>query len=202
MAVLPLVLVADGRLSRGDGVILLSAFLFHLFWIFSKKERFSGAYNGGHPVGFKHFLKEIFIFLGSLILLLASAELIIHSAVSLAESLHIPSVCIGILLIGAGTALPETYFVVRAAIRGKKEMILGNLMGAVVITSLFVLGTVALIRPIEISDFSPYLVARLFLILSALLFFVFIRTGERISRKESLILILVYLGFVAAEILI
>ena len=75
-------------------------------------------------------------------------------------------------------------------------------MGAVVITSLFVLGVVALISPIKIIDFSPYVIARIFLFLAAVSFFVFIRTGEKISKKEAFFLLLLYLGFIAAEILI
>jgi cation:H+ antiporter len=200
VSILPLILILDGYLSRWDGIILLSLFFFYLVWLFSKKERFSDIYNHDKEVKAKTFLKALMVFLGSIVMLLLSAEIVINSAVSLAELLNIPPVCIGIILIGAGTALPETYFVVRAALKGKKEMILGSLMGAVIITSLFVLGFVALINPIRIADFSPYLIARIFLIIAAVLFFVFVKTGSRISKKEALILIFLYIIFLVSEL--
>jgi cation:H+ antiporter len=202
VAILPLILILDGKLSRVDGAILLVLFIFYALWLFSKKERFSKVYNNNNQhLNLKGFLKSIFMFLGGIILLLISANLIINRVVAVAETLKVSSVYIGIFLISIGTALPETYFAVRAALKGKKEMILGNLMGAVIITSLFVLGIVALISPIEIIDFSPYLIARIFLFIAAISFFIFIKTGERISKKEAIFLVAVYFAFVVAEIL-
>jgi len=199
-ALLPLILILDGQLSRTDGLILLLAFAGYFFWLFSKRERFSRVYNNARH-GFKQFFKDILIFLVSVGLLLLSAELVINSAVVFAQALRVPAVIIGILLIGAGTALPEAYFSIRAALRGRKEMILGNLMGCVVATSLLVLGLVALLSPIKISDFSPYFIARLFLFVSAVFFLIFIRTNERITKKEALFLLLIYFAFVGSEIL-
>ncbi len=80
-------------------------------------------------------------------------------------------------------------------------MILGNLMGNVAITSTFILGTVSLITPIKIVDFSPFIIARIFLILAVVLFFIFIRTGQKITRKEGLVLIGIYIAFLIVEIL-
>jgi cation:H+ antiporter len=202
VAILPLILILDGKLSRADGAVLLFMFVLYALWLFSKKERFSRVYNNNHnKLGFKGFFKNIFLFLAGIVLLLVSAELIIGRVVSLAKTLNIASVYIGIFLIGLGTALPETFFAIKAALKGKKEMILGNLMGAVIITSLLVLGVVALISPIEIADFSPYLIARLFLFIAAISFFIFIRTGESVSKKEALFLVAVYASFVIAQIL-
>jgi len=81
-------------------------------------------------------------------------------------------------------------------------MILGQLMGSVIVLSTLVLGTVAIIHPIEIDDFSPFQVARFFLIISALFFLIFIRTDRRITKKEAVFLLGLYFAFVAAEILL
>ena len=73
-------------------------------------------------------------------------------------------------------------------------------MGAVIICATFVLGIVALICPIEIPDFSPFAIARLFLIISAVFFFFFVRTGRTITKKEAIILLGIYVLFVISEI--
>ncbi len=203
IAILPLILILDGQLSRTDGAILLAIFIFYITWLFSQKERFSKVYtNDYQALSFRKFLKNIFVFLAGMALLLVSAELVVGRAVSLAGIVGIPPVYIGILLIGAGTALPEAYFTIKAALREKREMILGNLMGAVIITSLLVLGVVALISPIKIVDFSPYFIARIFLLLAAASFFVFIRTGEEITKKEALVLLGIYIAFVLTELFV
>ena len=67
-------------------------------------------------------------------------------------------------------------------------MILGDLMGAVIVPATLVLGIVALIRPIKITDFSSLAIARIFLIISAISFLFFLRTGKKITRKEALFL--------------
>ncbi|MFH1820350.1 MAG: sodium:calcium antiporter [Candidatus Nealsonbacteria bacterium] len=202
VAILPLFLILDGQLSRVDGVILLSLFFIYLSWLLYHKERFSRVYENHEKIAFKHFLKNIFLFLGSVALLIVSGEFIISSAISLAEEFNLSPVIIGVLIIGAGTALPETYFSIRAALNHKEEIVLGNLMGSVIITSLFVLGLVALLSPIEIDNFPSYLIARVFLLLSAVIFFISVRSGGRISRKEALFLIFIYIAFIMTEILI
>jgi Ca2+/Na+ antiporter len=62
------------------------------------------------------------------------------------------------------------------------------------------LGIVALIKPIVIESFSPFAVARFFVIISAVFFFIFVRSDRKISRKESVFLLLLYIGFLASEI--
>ena len=54
-AILPIALVADGTLGRGDGLALVSLFLFYLVWLFSKRERFERIYEGGRPSLTKDF---------------------------------------------------------------------------------------------------------------------------------------------------
>jgi Ca2+/Na+ antiporter len=73
-------------------------------------------------------------------------------------------------------------------------------MGAVIVPSTLVLGIVAFLHPIKIFDFSPFAIARFFLIISAIFFFFFVRTGRKITKKEALILFGIYILFVIFEI--
>jgi len=203
IALLPLLLILDGKLGRGDGLILILIFAFYIFWLFSKEERFKKIYDG-HPVlivkEFKFFLRDLGkVFLGIILLLLA-AEGIVRSVQFFAESLNLSLVLIGILIVGLGNALPETYFAVVSAKKGQTWMILGDLMGSVIMPATLVLGIVALICPIEILDFSPFAIARFFLIISALFFFFFVRTGQKITKKEAFFLLSLYIIFVLVEI--
>ena len=204
IAILPLLLILDGVLSRGDGIILILGFGFYLFWLFSKKERFKAIYENEKISLIKEFgifLKDLGKVILGVILLLLAAEGIVRSSIFFADSLNLSLALIGILIVGLGNAMPETYFAIAAARRGQTWMILGNLMGAVIVPATLVLGIVALISPIKIPDFSPFAIARFFLIIAALFFFFFIRTGRKIGQKEALFLLGLYITFVIAEIL-
>lgn len=205
VSLLPLLLLLDGDLSRIDGGILLLAFAFYMAWLFDQKEFFTKIYDDTPVVKDRRsnidYFKNMGIFFSSVLLLLLAAQGIIYSASLFAQSVGMPLGVVGILIVGAGTALPEVYFSIRAGWGGQSPMILGNLMGSIVINSTLVLGIVALIHPIEITDFSPYSIARIFLIISIIYFLFISRTRDKISRKEALGLILIYLAFLAFEIL-
>ena len=205
IAVLPVFLILDGTLGRGDGILLIGFFFFYVFWLFSKKERFIKVYDGQKtPItkGIKFFFKDIGKIVIGIIFLLLGAEGIVMSASFFAISLNLSLPIIGILIVGLGNALPEVYFAIASARRGQTWMILGNLMGSVIIAATLVLGIVALINPIEIPDFSPFTIARFFLIISAIFFFFFIRTGRKITTKETLFLLAIYINFFITEIII
>ena len=205
VALLPLILIFDGILSRADGIILIGLFVFYLFWIFSKEERFYKVYNDyqlPEKEKFKNFLSDLGKLILGIFLLLIAAKGIVISAQFFAQSFNLPLSLIGIFVVGVGNILPETYFAIASARKGETEMILGNLMGSVIFPSTLVLGIVALICPIKISDFSPFVIARFFLIISAFFFLIFIRTDKHLSKKEAWSLIGLYLLFVIAELLL
>jgi len=81
-------------------------------------------------------------------------------------------------------------------------MILGNLMGSIMVPATLVLGIVYFICPIEIINFSPYAVARFFLVIAALFFFFAVRTDGKITKKEAILLLGIYIAFVFFELLI
>lgn len=204
-AILPLILTLDGNLSRVDGVFLIALFIFYLAWLFSKQERFVKVYDKEKtpPVfeGFKTFIKDIGVIILGVLLLLLASQGIVTSAKLFAENLGISIILVGVLITGLGNALPEVYFAWASAKRGETWMILGDLMGAVIIPTTLVLGIVALISPIEVPDFSPFAIARMFLIISALFFLFFVRTNRKITVKEGLFLLGVYILFLVVEIL-
>jgi len=203
-AVLPLLLLLDGGLSRIDGVILLLSFIFYVFWLFSKEERFKKVYDVNEKevsYGILKFLKDSLFIVVAIALLLVASNLMVKSAVAFSESLNVSLTLVGILIVGLGNTLPEIYFSIASARQKETWLILGNLVGSVIYTSTFVLGIIVLISPIKISDFSPFIIARAFLIVSALIFFLAVKSGQKITRLEGLILLSLYILFLFAEIL-
>jgi len=202
-AVLPLLLILDGELSRVDGVLLISFFGFYFYWLFSKKERFTKIYDTHQTPVVKEF-KIFLLALGKVILgivfLLVAAEGIVDSAKFFAGGFNLPIALVGILIVALGNALPETYFAVTSARKGEGWMVLGGLMGSIIVPATLVLGVVALICPIEVSGLSPFVIARFFLVVAAMFFFFFVRTDRRIIKREAIFLLTIYIVFIVAEI--
>lgn len=205
-ALLPLILILDKNLSRIDGVILISFFLFYTAWLFHKKERFTRIYEEKEKEEISPFKKfKVFIFdlakviLGLVSLLIAS-NLIIEAASALSLKAGLSIALIGIFIVGMGNCLPELYFVVSAARKGKTSLIFGDLMGAVIIPPTLVLGIVAIISPFSITDFSIYALARIAVFVSAIFFLIFIRSDKKVTRREAGILLAIYIIWLLAEI--
>jgi len=203
IALLPLFLILDRRLDRIDGVILLISFFIYAFWLFSKEERFKKVYTGKKqsPIkGFNNFLTDLVKMIVFLIILLLSSQFIINSAQYFSIKLGIPISLVSLLIVGLGNCFPEAYFSIISAKRGEGWMILGDLMGSVISVSSLVLGLVVVISPFEINDFSPFLIARIFLIVALGLFSIFARSDRKFTKKEGIILVSVYILFLLIEI--
>lgn len=221
IAILPLFLILDGGLARIDGMVLMLAFAVYMVWLFSKEERFRKKYevsengkavknskvrlfefvkpNNGKSYKeikqFKSFLKDLLRSFYCAALILVASFGVVASARVFAGYLGASVSVIGILVVGLGNAFPETYFAVISALKRKTWMILGDLMGTVIVCSTFVLGLVVLINPIENVDLSPFIIARVFLLISALLFLLFVKTDRKITKTEAVILLSIYLIF-------
>ncbi|MFA5368698.1 MAG: hypothetical protein WC303_01670 [Candidatus Paceibacterota bacterium] len=209
-AVLPLILALDGEVSRIDGVILILFYICYLIWLFSKKERFSKDCEET-PSKLRKIRKTNYSLfnalkiIGGLLIFVLAAQGIVSSAQHFAATFGWSLILIGLFIVGIGNSAPEIFFAISSARKSNdshKWMVLGDLMGAIIGPATFVLGTVALICPIKIGDFSPFAVARIFTIIAIIFFFIFIRNDQKISKKEAAFLLMIYMTFVISEIFI
>lgn len=203
VAVLPLFLVFDGRLSRVDGILLILSFILYIYWLFSSKDRFTKVYDySEETISFKRFLLDsVFLVLG-VVFLLVGARGMVSAVQFFSDALNFPLILIGIFILGAGNSLPELFFSLQAARKSQDWLLLGDLMGGVAINATLVLGIVVLIHPMVIEDFSPFAIARIFLIISAFFFLFAIRTHKKITSKEGFVLLAIYFVFLVVEILV
>lgn len=207
-ASLPVLLSFDGVLSRADGIILLSLFAFYTYWIFSKKERFKETYdgiNGMAGMSLVDQIKLIFRDVGLLflyvILMILASKIIVDSTIEIANILGVSLLSMGILVIAIGNAMPELYFSVIAARKGKSDIIIGDLIGAVIIPATLILGLVLLIHPIYLNGGTSFFLARIFMVLVAVFFLIGSLTGRVVTKKEAIFLLSVYFLFVIIEVI-
>ena len=204
-ALLPLLLISDGTLSRSDGMVLILFFVAYVAWLFSRQDNFSKVFEKDEVVpaaqGKKEALTASIKVIAGLVLLAISAQAVVYAAELIALAIGIPLMAIGVLVVGFGGALPELYFTFVSARKGETDMILGNLMGAVISPATLVLGMVALIHPIQNENLEFPLLGRLFLAFVALYFLYASYTSKTISAREGYILLLVYILFIITLVL-
>jgi cation:H+ antiporter len=204
IAFLPWLLVLrTGGLDRFDGVILILSFVAYAWWLFSKDDRFKKVYGGKEirKISNKSVLAwDILKIIVILATLLASSFAIIYSAQYFATSLNVSLGLVAVLIIALGNCFPEIYFAVISARKEKNWMVLGDMMASVIVSSTLVLGIVALIAPFKIIDFSPFFVARIFMVIVCVLYLLFIISDKKITKKEGLLLMAVYISFLLTEV--
>lgn len=88
--------------------------------------------------------------IGGLLLLLAGGELLVRSAVRLAEGLGLSPLLIGLTIVAFGTSAPELATSVDAALLGAPNIAIANVIGSTLINSLVILGVAALIMPLPV----------------------------------------------------
>jgi cation:H+ antiporter len=116
----------------------------------------------------------------------------VESATFLAEFMGVSKWVIGVTVVAAGTSLPELITCLAASLRGKNDMLLGNLLGSDFFNFAGVLGMTCILRPLDVSPTAlPSLYA---LVTMVLLVLVFMRSGWKITRVEGGLLILINLG--------
>lgn len=93
----------------------------------------------------------LFIVLG-FILLVIGADLLVRGASNIASKFHIPEMLIGLTIVALGTSAPELIITITSASSGSTDLIIGNAIGSNLCNLLFILGLMAVIRPILIDD--------------------------------------------------
>jgi len=201
---LPMFLLFDKKISRGEGFLLLLVFGWHVYYLLKSKEVFQRRVHHikNEITHSGKFFLNILYFVFAAAFLILSALAIVESAKMIAVELYIPLSLISLILIAFGTSLPELVFGMRSAIVKHEGLCLGNLFGAAVVNSTFILGITAIINPIQVEDFRTILIGGIFMIVAVLFANIFIGTKNKLSRKEGLILIGFYLIFLIAEFLL
>ncbi|MFQ5621000.1 MAG: sodium:calcium antiporter, partial [Candidatus Nanoarchaeia archaeon] len=186
ISLVPVLLLADRVLSRFDGVILLCVFLWYVRHLYVEQKEFTKKVNG---VNKKQFAWSTFLVIIGAVLLIYSSYYTVQYASAMAIDFGLPLFFVGIMMLAFGTSLPELVFETKAVLNGHKGMALGDLYGSVVFNSTIVLAITALINPIVVSSVTSFIFGVIFLVLSLMLFLVFVKHGT-MSWQEGIVLVL------------
>jgi len=199
------VLSLDLLISRFDGLLFIICLLIFCFVSYRGAKKFFDN-KEIEDFHFRRIFQKInsrpLIFLLALLSLVGivlGADLMVRAGMQLAKIFGISLWVIGITVFAIGTSLPELVASLIASFKKVPSISIGNIVGSNIFNILFVLGVVALIRPINIEPSILKFEFPILLIFSLLLFTV-MKTEYRISRREGLVMFCGYLLFLAVLI--
>lgn len=179
------------QLSRIDGAILLAIFAWYLYTSF----KYDTADEDGE--GIKEYKTGISILLiaAGLGALIAGGKLFVNSATELAKMFGVSDKFIAITVMAAGTSMPELATCVVAALKGRGQLALGNVLGSNISNILLILGGSALICPLSFGgmtyvDLGMVLISVIFILASAYMF-----KKKQLDRFEGIVLLLLEAGY-------
>ncbi len=186
---------ADNQLGRIDGFILLALFGFYLYYILKKGQPIDLDLEVAQREPFSLLKTWTLIILGCGGLYLGG-EWVSEGALQVAAAIGISESAIGLTIVAAATSLPELVTAIVAAIKKNIGIVMGNVLGSNIINIFVVLGTSALIRPLQYNTQLNIDVLLVLLANLVLLAFIFLGKNLRLSKIEGLAMIVVYCIFI------
>ena len=175
-----------GELGRVFGICLLVLLTGYLLYLGMRRENV-GDGELEEIKGKTASWLDAGLLLGGFAAISAGGHLMVSAATSIATEFGVSSWVIGVTIVAAGTSLPELVTCLAASIKGKNEMLLGNLIGSDFFNFAGVLGLTCLLKPLPVSEAASsgliVLVGMVFLVL------ILLRTGWKVRRWEGALLI-------------
>ncbi|MBO5805340.1 MAG: calcium/sodium antiporter [Tidjanibacter sp.] len=193
--------IGDNTLSRIDGIVLLVFYGLFLWWVIrtergvqtSPATNQSGATTTPPPQ--MGVVKAIVMVVAGLAGLIIGSRMFLNGSVELAHRVGLSEAVIGLVLVAAGTSLPELFATIVPALKGKSELALGNILGSNIANILLILGTSATIPPLKLGDIGPVDLGVMFSTSIAVLLATLALGRRKITRLEGFIGLTAYICY-------
>ena len=152
-ALLLLLMAQDGRVSMPEGGLLLGLMIAYTVFLVVQSRRETQALKDeyaaeGHITAAREWdsslAAQLLLIAAGLVLLVFGSRWLVTAAISIATSFGVSELVIGLTIVAAGTSLPEVAASVTAALRGQRDIAVGNVVGSSTFNILGVLGVSAL----------------------------------------------------------
>ena len=175
-------------ISRIDGLLLLAAFVFFMWYSFSR-DRKNKITNIVDVEEATPLWLAVIKVVGGLVLLITSCDLFVDNAVLIAKSFGVNDAFISLTLIACGTSLPELAASVAAAVKKNTEMALGNIIGSNIFNITLILGISSQVMPLTSSGITS---TDYYVMIAAAILPLIIGLKGKIGRISGLLMILCF----------
>ncbi|MDV3350657.1 sodium:calcium antiporter [Leptolyngbyaceae cyanobacterium CCMR0082] len=190
---------SDQTFTRGEALILVIGYIVYLFYILKSSDEATDDSNqeavdpSAPAFTTAQLMREVLILVLSGIFIFLGANYTIDSLIQISDRLNIGRDIIAISAVALGTSLPELMVTINAALKGKAELAVGNVIGSNIFNIFVVVGIPGLIRPLPVSD--AILTHSVPTLLAASLLMFFIVQDNKITIWEGWLFIMLYIWF-------
>lgn len=176
------------RVTRNDGIVLLLFFGVFLYYLISMMRRKKEESKEESYWSLKKSILFTILGIGAIIL---GSNLVVDSATMIAQALGVSNRIIGLTIIALGTSLPELVTSVVATRKGEYDIAIGNVVGSNIFNIGIVLGLpIAILGTISVGSFS--IIDLAFFFLSAFCLFLFSCNDYKITKREGIFLLVLF----------
>jgi cation:H+ antiporter len=196
----PFLLLFDSNLSQIDGYVLIIIYCMLSIFLFAQDKKSQEVSDSQDAYYTQNKLKLILLIIFGVTILIISSNFLVDEIISIASYLEVTPFIISLLALSIGTNLPEITLAIRSVIQGKTQIALGNYLGSSVF-NIFILGILAVISG-GFATVSSFFIPLIISLIGFSAFYLFMKSNDYLSRKESIILFLIYVIFVLVESLV
>ncbi|WP_305514963.1 MULTISPECIES: calcium/sodium antiporter [unclassified Methanobrevibacter] len=186
-----------GNLTHLEGIVLLIILIVYLTHTVHVARQSAEANVVEKP---KLTLQKsiIFIIIG-LVGIVLGGDLVVDNASTIAMAFGMSETLVGLTIVAIGTSLPELVTSVTALKKGENQLVIGNVIGSNTFNILFILGASSAITNIPVDQ--SMLTDIGFMIAVTILCFIFGKTQEKYDKKEGIILVALFVIYMAFSII-
>lgn len=186
--------LADNTVSRLDGVILWVLMIVYLLYLLRMAKKGQDVLEDVPELTKKDTLPRMIlsILIGGA-LIVWGADVTVDAATELALIFGMSDRLIGLTIVAFGTSLPELVTSVTAAVKGKADIAVGNIVGSNIFNILFVVGTTALITPVVYS--ANFLVDSIVAVVTMVLLLICVLPKKKLGRLGGVVMLAGYAAY-------
>ena len=189
-----LLMSIDGKIGTFDAVLLLVLMLAYLMFLLEDSKGVALEEIDDELKKNFSWLSSIALLILGFLLVVIGAHFAVDSASNIAKDFGVSEWVIGVVLISFGTSLPELVISVSAALKGKVEMAIGNIIGSNLANTTMVIGAAALVKNLEISLATYYF--DLALMTAATIMLIYITANKLYSKPAGISLLILLALFI------
>lgn len=193
-AILAVMGLMDNQVGRMEGGILwvfMILYLAYLVWVSkTDKDAIEEAAKADEKESILKMLVMILIGAGMIVW---GSDITVDAATAIAKSFGMSERLVGLTIVAFGTSLPELVTSCTAAIKGKADIAVGNIVGSNIFNILFVVGTTALITPVPYS--ANFMIDSIVAVAAMILLLVCVIPKRQLGRVGGILMLLGYAGY-------
>lgn len=194
----PSLLVLDKSITIPEGMVLILLY-FVLLLLIEKKHGIFDKNNTDVLNSKAYSYEDILKVFAGIVIVFLTSSIIVDKTLYFANFFSISPFYISLIAISIGTNLPELSLAVRSVLTGNKDIALGDYMGSASANTLL-FGVFTLLSEGEVVTINNFVMTFFFIVLGLMLFYYFSRNDKSISRREGIILLILYAAFVVIEL--